>query len=50
MYIRCNCIRGYHIYEGIWNPLVAETVNCDCEKEIGLAMIYAAEEEYHSVV
>ena len=25
------CIRGYHVYKDIWNPLIGETLNCQAE-------------------
>ena len=26
-----SCVRGYHVYKDIWDPVVGETLNCECE-------------------
>ena len=27
-----SCVRGYYIYQGIWNADMEETLNCDRER------------------
>ena len=31
MFTLISCIRGYHVYKGIWDPVVGETLNCERE-------------------
>ena len=26
-----SCVRGYHVYKDIWDPVVGETLNCERE-------------------
>ena len=28
---RASCVRGHHLYKGIWNPVVGEVLQCERE-------------------
>jgi hypothetical protein len=29
-----SCIRGFHVYKDVWNPVVGETLNAEREKKL----------------
>ena len=31
---RASCVRGHHLYKGIWNPVVGEVLQCEREPRI----------------
>ena len=31
MFTLISCVRGYHVYKDIWDPVVGETLNCERE-------------------
>ena len=31
--ILVSCIRGFHVYKDVWNPVVGETLNAEREKK-----------------